>query len=374
MKRTSLSSRRRGCYGPGRWQLAGGVFAVLALVLAGCGGSSSGESGDATEVPEVPAGADPLEPQPLEERATITVGLSSKLEVYLPILLGQEFGEFDKESLDIKIEYLPPSDSALLLTQGDLDIVYSSFTAGMLNLISRNEGLRFAYPGPVNQSPDQGVYATKATFSGPGEHDASDFKGAKFMASSGSAGSSAFFIYKYAQGLPGGDDLKPTDITFESVQLPEVPLVLKSGAADGGQVISPYHTELTGEDCCFVLDGAYPDRPQTGYVVGPSMSERKDAAMAFFRVLARTEKTYLQDNYHDDPEVLSAMAKTMEQSEEALVKGRPLRFDPALETNTEILSELQPFYRAFGDISYPEDMPAEAIYDTSYLKRLGAAD
>ncbi|WP_214102627.1 ABC transporter substrate-binding protein [Acrocarpospora catenulata] len=345
------------------------TLVAAAALLSACGGDSSAGGGDVTVVPTAAAGQDPLAPQALKERTTIKVGLSSKLEVYLPILLGQEFGEFEKENLEVQVEYMPPTDSPLLLTQGKLDIIYSGFTAGVLNLISGNKSVRFAYPGGTVSSDTQGIYLTNA-FPEISALTAADFKGKKIMTSSGSASSTSYFLWKKATELTGGDSLQPTDINWEASQLPEIPLILKRGAADGGQVISPYHNQLLSESCCKIFPGAYPKSPQTGYLVGPALAGKKDVALAFFRTLARTERTYLQGNYHDDAKVLEAMAKTMEQKSDVLAKGDPTVFGPALETNANVFPDLQKFFRAFGDISYPEDLPIEQIYDLDYVNTL----
>lgn len=352
-----------------RMRTAVAGLAVAAAVLSACGGASSPGGGEVTQVPTAGAGQNPLDPQPLKERTTIKVGLSSKLEVYAPILTGQEFGEFEKENLDIQVEYMPPTDSPLLLTQGKLDIIYSGFTAGVLNLIAGNESVRFAYPGGTVSSDTQGIYLAK-TFPEIAALTAADFKGKKIMTSSGSASSTAYFLWKKVTELPGGDGLKPTDIVWEASQLPEIPLILKRGAADGGQVISPYHNQLLNEPCCKVFPGAYPKSPQTGYLVGPALAGRKDVALAFFRAMARTERTYFQGDYHGDDKVLAAMAKTMEQKAEVLAKGDPTVFVPGLDTNAEAFPELQKFFRAFGDISYAEDLPVERIYDMDYVNTL----
>jgi len=353
--------------------LAALVAAALAgSTLAACGGSKNDGGSGVGIVPNAAAGADPLQPNPLKTKGTITVALSSKLEVYLPILLAQEFGEFDKENLEVKVEYMPPTDSPLLLTQGKVDVIYSAFTAGILNLISANESLRFAYPGGTISSPDQGMYINTKTIGDLDSLTAADFKGKKIITSSGSASSSAYSFWKKASQLEGGADLKPTDITFEPAQLPEVPLILKNGAADGGQVISPYQSQLLGDPNLKVLPGAYMDKPQTGYIVGPSVQKKKDVALAFFRAMARTEKTYLQGAYHSDPKVLAAMVKTMDQPEGALLKSSETVFDTrATKTNAEVIADLQPFYRQFGDLKYPDDMPVDRVYTTEYLDALG---
>jgi NitT/TauT family transport system substrate-binding protein len=338
-------------------------------MLSACGGNAASDRGNVTEVPTAAAGQDPLMPQALKERATVRVGLSSKLEVYAPILIGQEFGEFDKENIELQVEYMPPTDSPLLLTQGELDIVYSGFTAGVLNLIAGNESVRFAYPGGTVSSETQGIYLAK-TLPEIADLTAADFKGKKIMTSSGSASSTAYFLWKKATELTGGDALKPTDITWEASQLPEIPLILKRGAADGGQVISPYHNQLIDDACCKVFPGAYPKAPQTGYLVGPSLAGKKDVALAFFRAMARTERTYLQGDYHKDDKVLAAMAKTMEQKAEVLAKGDATVFAPTFDTNAGAFPELQKFFRAFGDISYAEDLPVERIYDVKYVEAL----
>ena len=362
----SLRQRRGGMFKA----RAVAAVAVLAVGLSACG--SGGSGGDVTEVPTAAAGQDPLAPRPLEEKATVTVGLSSKLEVYLPILLAQEFGEFEKENLEVKVEYLPPTDSSLLLTQGELDVVYSGFTAGVLNLVSRNDDVKFAYPGGTASGDQQGIYLNTKSFPDADNLKGEDFRGKKFMTSSGTASSTSYFLWKRVTELPGGAGIKPTDLKFEAAKLPEIPLILKNGAAAGGQIVSPNHTTLVGDKCCKVFEGAYPTTPQTGYLVGRSLSGKKDVAAALFRAMARVEKTHLQGNYHENEKILTAMAKVLEQDAGVLAKGDPVVFNPALATNAEVFPELQKFFREFGDVSYEEDLPTDQIYDTAYIESLGA--
>lgn len=162
----------------------------------------------------------------------------------------------------------------------------------MLNLISRNEDICFAYPGGTISSEEHGVYLVASSFPDVDELTAANMWGKKFITSSGTASSTSYVIWKRVTELPGGEDIKPTDITFEAGKLPEMPLVLKGGAADGSQVISPYHNKLVGDDCCVVFPRAYPTTaPQAGYLVGSNMSERKDVVAAFFRATSPTPRT-----------------------------------------------------------------------------------
>src|SRR5262245_34710401 len=57
------------------------------------------------------AGAvDALAPKPLPERKKITVGMSGKIENYLPIFLADDYGEFEKENIDVEFTFAPPTD------------------------------------------------------------------------------------------------------------------------------------------------------------------------------------------------------------------------------------------------------------------------
>src|SRR5688500_12842803 len=105
-----------------KWKtlVSSAAVVALALTLASCG--DDGEDGDAGSDPTNTAAAGELptgtEPQPLDQVTKIRVGQAVKTEAFLPLIVADAMGEFEKENLDVEISVAPdPASTIPLLDQ-----------------------------------------------------------------------------------------------------------------------------------------------------------------------------------------------------------------------------------------------------------------
>ncbi|WP_131831146.1 MULTISPECIES: hypothetical protein [unclassified Frankia] len=357
------------------WPRTMAVGLLLASAVAACGGGGDTSDSAASTLPLASSTGDPLAPQPLARQETLRIGVSSKLESFSALLLATD--ELAKENIKVELTYAGVSETTLLVTQGKLDMVFGSYTAGFFNIVSANPDVRFIFPG-ASQPEDstQGFWANKSVLNpSGGELTAAAFKGKKILTVSGDGSPSAFQMAAWIRTLPGGDSVKPTDLTFEQFDATLVSQALQQGAAAAGQVNSPYDQQLSDDSCCEFMSGVIPTKATvSGIVEGRSMKGREDVTLAFVRAMARTTLDKLQPGYKEDPDTLSALAKVLEMDTAKLRSIPELYFDPTFQSHiAPALSDGQGFWRARGLLKYDKDLTESDLWDYRYLDAIGFA-
>lgn len=343
--------------------LAAATSVIVAALAAGPAAASPPPSSS----PE--PGADALAPQPLDEPTTIEVGISSRLESFLVMLLGDSMGEFEKENLTLDIQVVPTSDGPLLLSQGKLDVVPTSTSAGLLNAIAEGLGLRGVFP--LNQEPPdsgQGFWVRKDVIGDDGFQPA-DLDGQRVLTPNGSGSFTVGYFWNTILAPAG---IEPNDIVWERFPVADTPIALISGAAPAAMVLTPFWSAVADDGCCVLIEGGYPQYATSFYAFGPSLLDEDEAAgQAFVRALARTTVTYLQGDYHNDPDLVATVAEVLEQPAD-VVQGLPsLVWDPEFDFRDDELELIQEFFLQTGDLTYDSPMPLEDIYDDRFVTALG---
>lgn len=350
------------------------VVVPLALALAACGGAGEPSSGTA-QAPSAPVSGDPLAPRPLAEPGKITLGISGRLESFANVLLAYQNGEFEKENLTVELNFVGPSESTLLVGQGKLDMALGSYTAGFFNIASANPGMRFVLPGVSQpEGSTQGYWYNKAVLNPSGGALTADmFKGQKVLTASGEASASSFQLYAWLKTLPGGAQLAPSDLTFESFDTTLTGQALQQGAAAAGQVNSPFDGPLVDDPCCVFIPEPIPyGQTVSGIFQGRAMEDRQAEGEAFVRAIVRTVRNDLQPGYKNNPATVTALAKVLELDEARLKSTPELYFDPDFQSYiAPALGAGQEFYRARGLLKYDTDLTEADVYDYSYLQALG---
>lgn len=348
------------------------LLASLALVLAGCGSGGSTTADPAASAAVFEAGGDPLAPRPLAEPAEVVVGIGSQLEVYAQFMLAQGEGEFEAENLTVRTENVPEADKLALLAQGRMDLGFNAMTAGLLNLISTGAGVQWAFPGSAyGPESQQGYWFNRESF-GPDGPQAGEMRGKTILTPSGNASISAFYLWQWVQA--NDPSVQLSDLDFQVLNPNEIAVAMSNGAADVAQVTSPGSMLLAADPCCQFVDTGFPTTPLIGWVGSEDFLQgRPDVAMAFFRAIARTQLTYLQGDYHANPEVAPVLAEQMGVPLEQLQALPLLRFDPSFDLATEHL-DAQAYWRELGLLNYEEDLTVEDVYDTRYVEVLSTAD
>jgi NitT/TauT family transport system substrate-binding protein len=296
---------------------------------------------------------------------------SSKLEAFAQSFLADRLGEFAKENL--KIEYVDvasPSDGIVLLATGRADIMPTSPGAGVMNAI--NDGQELEMVAPIfSPHPDSksGLWVT-AELMGSATPETFDYASLRGTTIAVAGGQGTTATYTFRKILERGG-LTLSDVEFVRVNAPEQLIALENGAVDGAYLLDPFWIEAEKGTAAKFVSAAIPGVSLGGFFFGGSMLEGDPAVGdAFIRALARTTRTHLQGNYHEDPEVVAALVAALEVPEENLLRTPPLVFDPDLTIPEGLMAELQEGYIEEGSLGYSELLPDDRIIDPSFRDRV----
>src|SRR5205823_2047115 len=104
--------------------------------------SAASASAAASGAPASSSAASGPAPKPLPKMTDVTISMAAKVENFGGVLIAKEFGEFEKENLNVTIATAPPSDAFLLLTQGKIQMIAGGLGGALLNLNSQKDSIR----------------------------------------------------------------------------------------------------------------------------------------------------------------------------------------------------------------------------------------
>ncbi len=361
----------------GLWPLLA-LLLALALIAAACGGDDSDDgaattttaagddgSGDgAGEGPNTPA------PRPLATNESITVLYAAPIEPFASIFLADAFGEFEKENLDVTLQQIPGPDGTTLLSQGRAEVQLIGLSAGVFNQVAAGTPFKFVASTFVDDAPQAGHYIRKEYLDASGEPDYERLKGTNVAAGIGGGGwgnPGALPLWQWAQegGEISLDDMNPITVPTAS----DAALALVNDSVSIAIGLTPAWASIIDSGCCEKLV----DQIEAGAFMTTEtfLTDRPDVADAFFRAIMRTNRTYLQGDYKTDPEVVAAMATAFNQPEDLLAGLPALGFSPDLDLAfRDVIPVAQRQFRASELLSYPDDIPADEMIDTSPVDRL----
>ncbi len=400
-----------------RWRIAPvALSAAMLLVAAGCGddddepsstaapattqpgsttatsdapatstGATSGSSapGSSTPATDAPAtdGPNTPAPQPLAQPATIRVGFGNPGEFLFPLGLAIEMGEFAKENLTVEAVQTQPPTLVPSLAQGDLDIIGLSVSALALNAI--NEGVPAVYLMNTHHggtaADTGGIFVRKENLTADGKLDPAKVDGMRVTI--GPSG-----LANIATAIALRDLLASVDKSIADIELVNMApntdtlIALTQGALGAAQLLPPFSDDPSVAECCVFLG----DRLSAAgrYITtAEAISDRSDVLEAFSRAMLRTIRTYLQGDYHADPEVAAALSKWTGAPVDTVTAGEaPYDFGTELINEVELVVEAQEFWidaEAEGwttpILNYKEPIPTEQVVDTSIIDAVNAS-
>ena len=355
----------------GRRTLASLVFvAAGALVLASCGSDDDSDDSD-DSTPTVAAGdlTKGVEPQPLDEKTTINVGVSFPSEAFLPVIVAQEMGEFEKENLDVKISTTPdPASSIPLLDTGRIDISATGPFAGFYNAVDTGSDMVFiAAMGEAQNSPTSGGYYQRIP-EGETTADCSDMEGKQVGLVSGWASSASLGFAKYLESC----DLTPADVIVNKIDSASAAEALRNGAVEATYALEPATVEIVEDGVASQV--AVNPNGLGGFAVGKLRNENPEAVQAFVRAMVRATQEYLQGDYRQNPEMMDIITDFLGVDEDTINGSKARLFDPNLDPADlgNLMVELQPFWMAVeeteGDIlAFDEPLPLDELLDRTYV-------
>lgn len=396
---------------------------LLCLVAAGCGGSDDGDdAAEATQAEETqaeetaatdeeaesadeptdePADTDSTEaedaatdateeesagadggagtpaPQPLAERTEVTMLYTADVLVFAAPLLANYFDEFEAENLDVTLEIVPPADGVVLLTQDRADLMMTGVNPGHLSLFMEGAPIRYVAGNLGEPLPEtESVYMRKELLDEDGNPDLDRIPGTTWMVSIGGGGgfgaSGALPSYRWLTS----NGVDPSTINAQnSPSMGDTALGLINGQFDAALVLSPAWEDVVESDCCIRLDGTI--AADGVYVANTRfLEEDAEVAEAVFRAIMRTHRTYLQGDYLEDPEVVTALSEVLGQPEDGIRTLPPMRFstDLNIETIEPLIPEYEAMFRFSGLIEYEGNVTLEQAIDTSPVDAVLASE
>jgi len=345
----------------------GGALVALLLVTAACGGDDDDEadepsSPDPTEAPDDGAPSDdPYAPQPLAERGELTFSLSGNFEFVFPVHLAIEKGEFDKENLDVNVVTISATEQLPDLASGQSDIAGIGATAAALNAVNQGIGLNFfqnTHDAP-SEGTSEGIWINKDKLTADGELDPDKVDGMKIVLGTQKEASPTVYVLKTA--------LDTVDKSVEDIEMvglnpnADSLVALQNGAVDGAHLLSPFSDDPGLADCCVLVQETIAAGKYAA--MAEDLEAEPEVYEAFVRAVIRTNQTYLQGNYHENPEVAPILAEFTGAPLETVEAAKTwYGFGPEARNDDELVAELQDMWLGFGEIlAYDEAMPLEDI-------------
>lgn len=346
------------------------LIALCALLAAACGsdgGSTTSASSVTTRATASGEGAgsgpgSPA-PQPLAKKEKVVLVYSAPIEAWANVLLAQQFGEFEAENLDVQIQTIPGPDGSVLVAQGKADVQTAGVSAGILNAIAGGQPVRYVASTYVEDAPLAGFWIDNK-YMNDGKPDAEKLKGTRVVPGIGGGGfgnPGALPLWNWMQevGL-GANDFQLIDVTSPQ----DAAMAIQNGTASISIGLTPQWASIEDSGCCSFF---IPTVVSGSFLVNQKfMQERPEVAQAFFRAIMRTNRTYLQGDYHQDQKVVAALASQTKVPAETIAAQPPLGFSADLELATvDVLPDFQAQFRAFDLLSYDQDLKVDQMIDTS---------
>jgi NitT/TauT family transport system substrate-binding protein len=386
---------RRLRRGSRRWDM---VLVALALTCIACGtterrepaaagGSSTTSAAPAATVvtaPGTPA------PRPLSTKTPLTLsrGLLKGL-AFSSVLLAQEMGEFTKENLDVRFVSENGVNSLLLMQQGRIDGAFLSLNAGVFSAISAGADVRFVLPfgsaGPGDQS---GFWARRSVLGPDGRFDPCVLSrgvrpdGTTVVSLSDTTGLASpvtIALARLIEQCPGQTLTSVRDrLTVSTVVGANLLVALQQGAVDLALLLSPLPDAPGIGDYAALAYSIGQNDPGTdfaGWALGPVRDKQPAVAEAFVRAVTRTVRTYLQGSYLANPDILTALTKTLDVPADQLSKSRPSVFRPDQRFRTGSgLADLQGYWKDVGGLlSYDNPLDGSRVVDLGPVDRAVAS-
>lgn len=346
----------------GHWLRLLVVPFILCLTLSACGGAGGGSS--SSRVSDVRPGS---EVQPLGEKASITIAVPAKLELFAQPYLAQHFGEFDNENLAVQIVTLAPADALTQLASRQIDACICAFNPGIFNAIHSGVDVR-AVAGTFSKLQDSvGVYVRPDLAA----EQPNDLKGKKLAISSGYASAVVTDITRWLH--PAGMSL--SDIEPLNVPMTDAFTALNSGGAAAAYLVEPYSTMAADRGVGVFAPGSDAQSLGTAFFFGKRLLEDDpQVGAAFLRAIVRTTRTYLQGSYHSNQKVVDAMASEFNVDSETLRSVGEVEFDPNLTTRSwpARSEDVQKIWISLGGdiLDYQTPVKPETIIDTTLLDKV----
>jgi NitT/TauT family transport system substrate-binding protein len=316
-------------------------------------------------------------PQPLAEPASLTIGLRATTEDLAPILLADHYDEFAQENLRVELtEHASAAELFGALEDGEVDVVVGELDAPFFDSAFEGSGAQVALGGALPSAgddtarPQTGLWLRTDQLT----QDESwlDLEGHTFAAPDGIGDAVAYPIHL----VTTQDDLSLNEVRTEAIGGQEAARRLAGGELTAAWLTDPYWQEM--EDSEFDVE-LVATLPVAESISGVVLTERllddtrdREVGLAFTRAVIRTINSYLDEDYQDDPEVVTALVEVTGVSEEEIVETPPWVFDWEIRSRTT--DRIQEALVLLGGVIYEEEMPEDRLVDRSLYSDVVSAD
>jgi NitT/TauT family transport system substrate-binding protein len=317
-------------------------------------------------------------PRPLEKTEKVVVSTAFRLEFVAPLLVGDAFGEFAKENLDVEIVALGFSDAVPQLVSERVDVAVGGmevalFSAGQKQLPVRAVlGATVAPHAGDYTRAQAGLWCRRDAFRDRANPDLKQIERLRLASASGLASASTYSIVSEIRRR-GITDFDISKAEVSRVPSIDIPAALTSRQTDCGLLLDPLWLLVKNNPDFFLAATQAPIESFAMYAFGRRLLEkRRDVGEAFARAYIRTVNTYFRGDYHQDREVMAAIAKATAQPIETYAALDSLLIDWELREGTT--TRVQQLFIELGVITeYRDPVPESRIVDRSfYQKAVGA--
>jgi NitT/TauT family transport system substrate-binding protein len=313
-------------------------------------------------------------PQRLPQREKIRVSNSFAATFVAPLLLAQEFGEFEKENLEVEVVNLSFANAIPQMATGQIQIATGGTEAGFFNAVNSGIDIKWAMGNfvPPNAgdltAPQTGLWARADIFSNPSNPNLAELRG-KTLASAVGLGS--VIAYPIGQALRNAG-LDIADMRVQTVPSPDMVTALRNRAVDAAWLLDPFWSQAAQDPQFIMLATQPPGEPLGGYYYsGTFVRDRRPAALAFTRAIIRTINTYLAGDLRSDPRVVDTLARLIRVTPESIRGIDQPRFD--WEIRADSTTRIQGFFLAYNAVNYRTALPEDRVVDRSLYREVVGA-
>lgn len=304
---------------------------------------------------------------PLEPAETVRVA-------YVPILkfatlyVAQDRGLFERYGLKVQLDSVASGTEAIaFLEQGRIDVGGIAIVTSLWNGWNQGIDVRVFAPGglePFVDSPTK-VVVRKDLFESGAVTTAADLRG-RTVAFAGGPGSGGEYLTAKA--------LEPAGLTIRDVEIvslgnADIPAAFENGSIDAALLGSPYadQVEEAGTAVTIATD-LVPGLMTVAFVgSGKFLGERPEAARRFALALLDAARLMQGDDYLA-PENVAAYLHYVNSTEDAIVRGTPVLYDPNLAIPVEGLADVERVHRENGRTDYDTPIDLSRVISTEFAE------
>ena len=332
----------------------------------GCGPESLTDHGDldaSRVVARCAPGAPPA--QPLADAAAIRAAVTRRTEAAAPLLVAEHLGEFAAEGLDVQIVDQPAPEAFASLASGEIDVVVGPVDAPFFDAADNRTGARLALGGSLSTAPNDtevpqaGLWFRSDLLSRADRWD--DLANMPVALVDGMRSAATYPVSTVFD--QGGLTLNEVDLVDASDDEAATALLDQEVAAAWLDQPAAWTrvADADGYELAVTL-------PASESIDGTVMSRRllddeRDVGLAYARAVIRTINTHLTGDYHDDEDVVAALAEATGTSADDLSATPALLFDWELRAGTT--DRLQDAMIELGSVAYERPLPEDVLVDRS---------